>query len=54
MNGLKRLKSRSNNEYRKHYIFSPENKEGEVVRYVSLMPENILVSIYNNKYEIIL
>ena len=31
-----------------------ENKEGEVIRYVSLMSENILVSIYNNKYEIIL
>ena len=51
---LKDWKETLNNEYIKHYIFSPENKEGEVIRYVSLMPENILVSIYNNKCEIIL
>lgn len=51
---LKDWKETLNNEYIKHYIFSPENKEGEVIRYVSLMSENIFVSIYNNKYEIIL
>ena len=51
---LKDWKKALNYKSIKHYIYSPENKEVEVIRYVSLMPENILVSIYNNKCEIIL